>query len=323
MMTWWEGVLLAFGLVGSTLYSGIETGVVSINRLRLHHLVRQKTRGADVLERFLDEPDHLLGTTLVGNNLANVCVSIVSASLAVALFGTAGPWIATLGTTVVLLIFGEYLPKTWFRADPAYRTLPFTRFLAVSGMVFYPLSLGVTRLARLVIPGPAGGGDVAPAFITREELQYLTQESEKSGALSSAERRMMHGVMQLTHKTCADVMRPREAIVRVHPGMPVAEALALARQQQVSRLPIYDEKQEKFTGLVHIMDLLPAEAEAGRVVKEFARPPQYVAGDAPVDLLLTRMRLSRQPMALVRDAQERVVGLVTLEDVLEEIVGQL
>jgi CBS domain containing-hemolysin-like protein len=316
-------ILLLLCLLGSALYSGLETGVVSVNRLRLQHLVRQQRRGADLIQQFLARPDHLLGTTLVGTNLCNVVVSVTAASLLVAWVGTAGYVLSTLLTTVVLLILGEYLPKAWFRGYPAYRVLPFARFLAWSGHIFYPLSMVATHLARLLIPGGAAQREDDPVFMTREEFQYLAAESERAGELSSSEGRMVRGVLQLTRKTCGQLMVPRERMVIAHPETTVAEALDWARRHRVSRLPIYDEEQSKFIGLVHILDLLTAGEVGDRYVKEFARPPQYVQATARADQLLPRMRLSRQPLALVRDEADTVIGLLSLEDILEEIVGRL
>ena len=316
-------VILMIGLIGSALYSGMETGVVSVNRLRLQHLVRRKWRGAAIIQRFLDQPDHLLGTTLVGTNLCNVAVSVTSASLAVHMMGASGLWVASLISTVVLLIFGEYLPKAWFRSYPAYRVTPFARALQWSGFVFYPLSMGVMRLARLLIPGRTSEEERRNPFVTREELQYLAREGEKTGELSTEERRMMHGVLDLTHKACADIMVPRDCMVTVVPDTPAERVLEVARERQVSRLPIFDETTRRFTGFVHIMDVLIANHWKGRVARDYARPPQYVDAGSRAYQLLPRMRLTRQPLALVQDNRKDVIGLVSIEDVLEEIVGKM
>ncbi len=322
-MTSVELVILVAGLLGSALFSGMETGVVSVNRMRLHHLVRTGRRGAATIQRFLDQPDHLLGTTLVGTNLCNVAVSVTTASLAVRWLGGMGLWVASLFSTVILLVFGEYLPKAWFRGYPAYRVIPFARPLQWSGYLFYPLSLAVMRLARILIPGRTGEAERRNPFITREELEFLAREGEKTGALTSDERRMMHGVMGLSHKCCAEIMTPREHMIMVHPDTSADEVLETARRHQVSRLPIYDEQARRFTGLVHIMDVLITNERAGKTARDYARPPQYVAAGSRVDRLVPRMRLTHQPLALVQDENERIVGLITIEDVLEEIVGEM
>lgn len=322
-MSYWELLLFFIALIGSALYSGLETGVVSVNRLRLQHLVRQKKRGATIVQRFVEQPDHLLGTTLAGTNLCNVLISVTSASIAVRWLGANGLWVASLFSTFMLLIFGEYLPKAWFRSFPAYRVLPWAHFLQWSGFVFYPISAAIMQLARLLIPARSEAEESNLRFITREELLHLAQEGEKTGEFTSDERRMMHGVMQLTAKTCTDIMIPRSRMITVKPDTNGSDLLDLARNHHVSRLPMYDPGQQQFTGLVHILDVLLAGNEQERTAREFARPPQYVQADTRIDQLLPRMRLTRQPLALVRDDKEHVIGLVSIEDILEEIVGQL
>jgi putative hemolysin len=316
-------ILLCVALVGSAIYSGIETGVVSVNRLRLQHLVRRQYRHARLLQRFVDQPDLLLGTTLVGNNICNVAISVISAHVAVQVLPETGLWVASVGSTVVLLIFGEYLPKTWFRSYPAYRVLPFAPFLDVSARVFYPLRVGVMQLAQLMVPNRKAAAGQAVPFVTREELAYLTREGEQTGELTTTERRMMQGVLALTHKTCADIMIPLAQMVRVQADTPAAAVLDLARKRSLSRVPVYRAGTDTFTGLVHVLDLLIAPDLGGRVAHDFARPPQFAAVGDRVDRLLPRMQRSRQPLALVQDGEGQVVGLVSIEDILEEIVGEM
>lgn len=321
-MTGFDLILLLIAIVGSALYSGLETGVVSVNRMRLQHLIRQGEKAAERTQRFVEDPDLLLGTTLAGTNLCNVIISVVSAQLAVAWLGGSGLWVASFGATIILLIFGEYLPKAWFRSYPAYRVMPFSWFLTISAWVFSPLSSGIMRLARWIIPGRSDDEAGSP-FITREELAFLAREGEQTGELTSAERRMMHGVLALSLKTSKDVMIPRDQMISVRPGTAVSAVLNLARKHRISRLPIYDESLAKFTGFINIMDLLIGDAPSDAVVRDYARPPQYVRATDRIDRVLPRMRLSRQPLALVHDEQEHVIGLVSVEDIMEEIIGEM
>lgn len=316
-------ILLGVGLVGSALYSGLETGVVSVNRLRLQHLIRIRYRGAARIQRYVKNPDRLLGTTLAGTNICNVMISIISARIAVHLLGGHGLWVASVVTTLTLLVLGEYLPKAWFRSYPAYRVAPFARFLDVSSLVFYPLSAGIMKLARFVIRSPTDDESGRMPFITREELQFLAREGEKTGELTSSERRMLQGVLALTHKTCADVMIPREQMVYCRPHTPAAEVVKLARQREISRFPIYDEGARTFTGFVNTMDLLLVDEWSTKTAQDFARPPQYTVASTRLDQILPRMRLTHQPVVLIQNHQEVVVGMLSIEDIMEEIVGEM
>ncbi len=323
-MTGWDISLLVLALIASAIYSGLETGIISVNPLRLEHVLRQKLPRAKRIARYVNEPDLLLGTTLVGTNLCNVALSVMSAHVAVALLPQGGLWVASLVSTLTLLIFGEYLPKAWFRSNPVYRVMPFATFMHLSSILFYPLRVGVMQIARLLVHGPGDATAPVTPIVTREELSFLASEGEKTGELSAAERRMMQGVLTLSHQTCADIMVPRAQMVIVRPKTPATEILDLARMQSMSRLPIYDEQAKTYTGFVNVMDLLltPDDLES-RTAQDFARPPQYASADSRIDQLLPRMRLSHQPLALIQDEREQVIGLVSVEDILEEIVGEL
>ncbi len=317
-----EWIVLVVALLGSALYSGLETGVVSVNPLRLQHLVRRGMRGARTLTWFCEHPDHLLGTTLTGTNLCNVILSVTSAHIAVRLFGPSGFAVASLVTTLGLLVFGEYMPKAWFRSYPAYRVLPWTPFLKVSGYCFYPVSMAIMRLARILLPVPTNEAELRNPFVTREELAYLTREGEQYGAFTAEETQRLNRVLKLPNKRCVDIMVPRRAMISVRPQTDRAGILERARGHTLSRLPIYDDRQRRFTGFVHIMDVLRATDTAPDHAQGFARPPQYVRTDTRIDQALTRMRLNRQPLALVRDPNDKVVGLLTAKDILEEIIGK-
>ncbi|MBN1269040.1 MAG: DUF21 domain-containing protein [Kiritimatiellae bacterium] len=310
-------------LVAYAFFAGMEIGVISVHRLRLRHLVREEYPGARIIQDFLAHPDRLLGTTLVGTNLCMVAASISAAAWARQLLGPVGPTIAGALMTVIVLTCCEYLPKAWFRGDPAYRTIPFARLLWATGLVLYPLGrifVGIVRHVFPVAPKPA---TAAEPFVTREELMLLTREGEMAGTLTPDERRMIGGVFDLRQRTCGRIMVPRGLMVTVHQDTPAEQILDLARARSVSRLPVYHDEEERFVGIVHVMDMLASEAIAGKTAEHFARPPQFAPADMPVDDLLPRMRMTRQPMALVTDEQSEVVGLVTSEDILEEIVGRL
>jgi len=309
-------------LVGSALFAGLETGVISIHRLRLRHLVRTNTPGARIIERFLNHPDHLLGTTLVGNNLCLVFTSVTTAILALKWFGAWGPWISSIFTSLIILVVGEYLPKAWFQGRPAHRTLPFARFLQIAGWVFLPLSRAAMWIARWLFPAPRDARDPDRPFITKEEIKHLAHEGVSSGELTKDEQVMIHSVLELEQTTCRQIMTPATRMVRVSDEDSSEELLDVARSHHYSRLPVYSEDEQRFIGIVHVLDILRDPDPAGKTARDYMRPPQFVSASLPADELLPRMRLSRQPMALVTDRHSRVVGLVTSEIVLEQILGR-
>ncbi len=318
-----EVLLLIFCLASAAFFAGMETGVISINRLRLRHLVRRNVKGARILENFLAKPDRLFGTTLVGTNLGYVIAAILTAGLGNHWMGPAGSWIMGVGLTLTILVFCEYIPKAWFQSFPAKRTIPFAKTLEVAARLLSPISRLVTGLVRLAIPGPAHDERKSQPFISREELRHLTREGEKSGVLTPEEHRMIHGVFELKAKTCGEIMVARNKIGCVQQDTPVTDLLERARQTEHNRFPVVDPATKAFVGIVHIFDVLADEHSQDKTARDYMRPPQLVSMHTPVDHVLPRMRVTRQPMVLVADDRMEVVGLVTLEDVLEEIVGVL
>ena len=317
-----EFILLVICIIGSAFFSGMETGIISIHHLRLRHLLRRGAPGAETLQTFRDNPDHLLGTTLVGTNICNVVGSVMATSVAVAILGSSGYGVATAAMTFVLLIAGEYLPKAWFQSSPTLRTRPFANTLKIFGYVLYPLSYGVTAIAKILVPARGREEQRDAAFVTREEIRHLTQEGERAGEFTSKERRMIHSVFDLTTKTCGDIMVPRDQWCVVTSDTPAADVLRLAAEKKCSRFPVYQKEDERFVGMVNIEDILVQTAPPGHV-GDYMRPPQFVRIDTPLHRLLARMRSTRQSLALVTDQKSDVLGLVTAEDVLQEIFGKV
>ena len=312
-------LIILLGLLTTAFYAGIETGLISINRLRLRHLVRRKVAGADILQKFLQHPDELLGTTLVGLNIGTTIAAVLATSIGLHLAGAPGEVAADILLTFVILVAGEYIPKAWFQSFPARRCLPFARLLEGSRILLTPLRVPLMGVVKLLTPPPATQKD-AP-FITREELFHLATEGQTSGVLTDQEHRMIHGVFELKMKTCREVMTARDQIIHIAADTPVEQLLDVARAKGVTRLPVRDEQQRTFIGVVNVYDVLYDEQPAGKTVRNYMRPPQLVADHTPVDHVLPRMRVTRQPMVLVVDERMEVIGLVTLADVLDEIIG--
>jgi putative hemolysin len=313
--------LIVLGLVGSAFFSGIETGVFAINRIRLKHLVRKKVRGATTLETFLSEPDHLLGTVLVGNNLCNIILSVATARLGTELAGQSGKWIAYFLTTFCVLVCCEYLPKAWFQGNPAMRALPFARLLKWTGSIFNPISRSLTFLARILVPVRLPKDRAEAGTVTRDEFLHLTRFGVNKGTITLSERRQITAVFALEEQTCADIMIPRMDMIFVRMNSPVEDILKVAQKHKFSRLPVFDERTQTFTGIVYVYDLF-ANTKPDATAKDFLRPPQFLHAKTRADEILPRMRTSHQPLAMVVNEQNDVIGILSLEDVLEEIVGE-
>lgn len=313
--------LLLLCLLGSAFFSGMETGVISLNQIRLRHLLRNRNSNALIISRFLAQPDRLLGTILVGNNIFNISASVMMASLFIVLFGEEGAWYAGPTSTICLLVFGEYLPKSWMAAHPARRTLPLARALRFSARILGPLSKGVTRLAGLFFRVPASAAANFYKPITRDDLVHLTHSGHRSGQLTAVENRMINAVFALRDKRCVDIMVPRKDMAYCLIGTPAEEVMELAHRHGYNRFPVFQPESESFVGIVYIFDLLKREDLAGKTAADFMQAPQFITGESPVDQVIPRMRLTRQPFLMVTDRSSGdVIGMIALNEVLKWIV---
>ena len=317
-----EIFLMLVCLLGSAWFSGIETGLVSINRLRLRHLVRQRDPRARKAERLLDSPERFLGTTLLGTNLCNTSLTVLGAHLATRLLGDSGPAVSFVVLSVTILLFGEYLPKAWFQSHAAPRTLPSIPLLYALSRALRGLTSSLAWLVRVLLPFTKGDPEGDGVRLTREEVRHLfSHESESSRLLSNRKKTLIAGVFSLSGKTCGQLMIPRSRLVSLSLPATTREALRLAEKQHVHRLPVF-AADGSCRGVLHLVDVLAAAPDAiDQSLENLLRTPQFVPAHLPADQVIPRLRLSRQPMLLVRDRNHKVVGVITTEVVLAEIIG--
>ncbi len=315
------GLLLC--MIASAFFAGMETGILSMNRLRLQHLVRRGIPGAATIRHYLTHTDDLLGTTLLGTNLSQVFASVLAASLGHELAGAPGAAVMGALLTLGVLVCCEYIPKSWFQASPV-RTLRFAGLFRLAARILRPLSLAVNAIIHRLLPDAAQTDTTRKMALSREELLHLAGEGLQSGVLTPHETEMIHGVFGLTHHTCRTLMTPRRDIVSVLSSATVPQILETARLHEYNRFPVYDPDKKTFTGILNIFDILSDDTPdlATRTATDYMRPPQLVAQYLPADHLLPRMRVTRQPLFLVTDDRCETIGLITLEDVLREITGE-
>jgi CBS domain containing-hemolysin-like protein len=316
-------ILIGICVAANAFFEGIETGIISINRIRLRHHVEARDRWAVLLDDFLRHPDRLLATTLVGTNLTMIIASVEAASVGHSLLGVWGQVTLGAALTLVVLVFSEYLPKAWFLSQPMERCRPFVELLRLSERLLKPLARTVVWLTDWIVREPLASPSGRYPFITREELDVLAQEGEKHGVLSPRQRIMIRRVFELSAKTAAQLMLPRGKMVTVPAQATAREFLESAGKSGFTRFPIYDEDQRKFVGVVSLFDVLAAPAADGDVkIVRYMRPPLVIRDDTPLIEILPRLRLGRQPICLVGSATGEVVGLLTTQNVIAEIVGK-
>jgi CBS domain containing-hemolysin-like protein len=315
-------VLILFCLCGAAFFSGMETGVISINRLRLMHRARNGSRQASLIGDFLRQPDRLLGTTLVGTNLFCVTISTLMANLAEHLWGAWGQGLAGAVAAVLILICAEFLPKAWFSSRPLERCLPFARLLRAAEWLCKPLAALVTVLTNWASPRDRKGGRTP--FVTREHLQMLTRDSEAGGQISTFERLMIHRVLDLQLKTAADILTPLDRVARVRADATVSVALQAVRGQGHMKIPVFSADDATCVGVLYMQDVLAKALDwESESVASHLQPPFFLDDDVRADDVLPLLRRHRQHIAMVRDREGRVRGIVTIENVLKILVGNL
>jgi putative hemolysin len=317
--------LLGLGLlfILSGFFSGSETALMAIDRLRVKYLVEKKRRGAERLERLLNQPDRLLGAILVGNNLVNIAISVFATTLLVGLYGSRGELLTILILTPLLLIFSEIFPKTFAAGNSERVCFLVLRPIIAFMWLLTPVVWVVTGISRGLIRLVKRDAATRP-IISEDEIRTIISVGEQTGVVAKEKRRMLHGIIELSQTRVRDVMIPRTEVVGIEVHCTFAEALQLVQQAHHSRFPIYEENLDNIVGVIHSKDILnyvdrPDEFS----LRSIARPPYFVPESKKVEALLQSFRRKRVHLAMVIDEYGGVEGIVTLEDIVEEIVGDI
>jgi putative hemolysin len=321
-----ELVVLGLLLLLSGFFSGSETALFAANRLRLRHLKEEGDRAAQVAVDLLAQPGRLLSTILIGNNIVNTAAAVVATATMVRAFGPErGSVYAFAAITVLLILFGEITPKT-FAAHHAERVaLLAARPVQWLSVVLSPLNRLLSFVTNL-FARPLGGRVRPDApLVTEEEIQMIVRMGEEQGVLEQDEREMIHSIFEFGDTVVREVMVPRVDMVAVEAGEPLDAILDIIRTHGHSRIPVYDDTVDQIVGLIHVKDLLRGFRDARLIgtVRDFVRPAYFVPETKRLDELFREMRRKKVHMAIAVDEYGGTAGLVTIEDLMEEIVGPI
>ncbi|MFC3606666.1 HlyC/CorC family transporter [Stutzerimonas tarimensis] len=316
--------LLIILLLCSSFFSSSETGLLSLNRYRLRHQAQEGHRGALRASRLLERPDRLLGTILVGNNFVNILASAIATVLAMQVWGEAGILIATVGLTIALLIFGEITPKTLAAMRPELVAYPFSLPLKLLQTVLYPLVIVLNwisnGLLRMLGFDTSHQGQDS---LSSEELRSVVRES--GGGLPLNRQNMLLGILDLEKVTVDDIMIPRNEVAGIDLDDDIDAILAQLRSTPHTRLPVFTKDINQIQGVVHmrhIARLLSHDELTKEGLLAACREPYFVPENTPLSTQLVNFQKQKRRIAIVVDEYGDVLGIVTLEDILEEIVGE-
>jgi Mg2+/Co2+ transporter CorB len=315
---------LAILLLLSGFFSSAETGLMAINKYRLRHLANSGHRGARLAQRLLRRPDRLIGLILLGNNLVNILAASIATVIGIRLFGANGVWIASLVLTVIVLIFSEVAPKTLAAIHPERIAYPASYVLFVLLKFLTPVVILVNMLANFVLkPFRVHTDAELIEQLNREELRTLVKEG--GGHIPDDHQRMLVNILDLEQATIEDVMIPRQDIVGIDLDDDWDDILTQLTQTVYTRMPVYRETIDQVEGLLHIRTVIAKLAVGGLTfddLKRSVQSPYFIPeGTALTQQLLEFQRRERR-MGLVVDEYGDIQGLVTLDDILEEIVGE-
>ncbi len=318
--------LLAFLILCGAFFGAAETALFAASRLTLRRMRDSGDRRARLAHQLLENPGHLLTTLLAGNTIANVGSSVVATSIALSLLGRrAGEIAAFIGATVLVLILAEIAPKTLAVRYADRFALNVAGTVRAVSVVLTPL-VRLLSLAGTAIVRPFGGAITPHApLVTEDQLRFLVQVGEEEGVIEEEEREMIHSIFEFGDTVVREVMRPRVDIVAVAAKATINEALGLMMESGHSRLPVYEGNVDHIIGVVYVRDLLPAlrQGRLDQPVREVQRPPFFVPDAKKVDELFREMQGRKISMAIVVDEYGGTAGIVTMEDLLEEIVGEI
>lgn len=308
----------------SGFFSGSETGLMAINKYRLRHLANKGHRGAKLAQRLLYTPDRLIGLILLGNNLVNILAASIATIIGIRLFGTNGVWIASLILTVVILIFSEVAPKTVAAIHPERIAFPASFVLYALLKVLYPIVWLVNGLANLVLkPFKVRTNIEMIEHLNQEELRTLVKEGGKR--IPDDHQRMLVNILDLEQATIEDVMIPRQEIVGINLDDDWQDILHELTQTMYTRMPVYRENIDQVEGLLHIRTVIAKLAHGALTfddLKRAVRRPYFIPEGTTLTQQLLEFQRRERRMGLVVDEYGDIQGLVTLDDILEEIVGE-
>ncbi|MDF0751916.1 HlyC/CorC family transporter [Marinobacter sp. 71-i] len=317
-------IILAGLIMLSAFFSSSETGMMSLNRYRLKHMAKTGHKGAKRAQSLLNRTDQLIGVILIGNNFVNIFASAIATVIAIRIWGDAGIAIATVLLTIIILIFAEVTPKTLAALFPEKIAFPASHVLGPLLKILYPVVWAVNLFtgAILKIIG-VSANDAANEHLSREELRTLVNEA---GALIPAKHKdMLVSILDLEKVTVNDIMVPRNEVVGIDLEDDLDTILRQLRSSQHTRLPVFKGDINNIQGVLHLRNaskLLLHDEINKAMLMQLCREPYFIPESTPLNTQLINFQKEKRRFGIVVDEYGEVLGLATLEDILEEIVGE-
>jgi len=316
-----EILLFVICILLSAFFASSEVALISITRAKARTLVNEGKPGSNAVASLKESPEHLLITILIGNTIVNIAAASIATAIAIQIFGDLGVGIATGFVVIILLIFGEIGPKIYAaRASDSFAltVAPVILFLS---RIFTPLIWLVERVS----PKFGIGKESAEPAVTEEEIKEWIDVGKEDGTIEQGEQDMLYSVLEFADTTAREIMTPRVDVILMEDTVTFEEAIRIFNETGFSRIPVYHDQNDNITGILNVKDVFSAMVSRRKdsTIKEIMYDPMFVPETKKIDDLLKELQVHRVQMAIVIDEYSSFVGIVTVEDILEELVGDI
>lgn len=312
-------VLLAL----SAFFSSAETALTTVNRIRMRTLAENGHKKAELVIKIVEDQGKMLSAILIGNNVVNLYASSLATMLATEFFGSRAVGAATGILTLFILVFGEITPKTISTLSSETISLKYAPFIYSLMWVLTPVIFLVNQLSMLVLRAFRVDPNKKPESITEDELRTIVEVSHEEGVIQMEEKKMITNVFDFGDNLAKDIMVPRIDMTFINVEATYDELLEIFREEKYTRFPVYEESTDNVIGIINVKDLLLLEGKENFSIRDFLRQPLYTYEFKKAAELMVEMRKTLNNIVIVLDEYGATAGLITLEDMLEEIVGEI
>ncbi len=318
------GLIILFLLIAlSAFFSSAETAITTLNKVRIKTLSEEGHKSAKILLKILDSPGKLLSTILIGNNIVNISATSLATILAIRIFGSKSVGIITGILTIFILLFGEIIPKTWATIQSEKISLIYCYPIYALIVLFTPVVFIIDKLSHAFLFLLRIDPNKKASYMTERELKTYVDVSHEDGAIEPEEREMILNVFDFGDSLASDIMIPRIHMTIADVESSHKDILKLFKDSMYSRIPIYEGEKDHIIGVVNVKDFFMNTTKTNFQIQEILRTPYYTYETKKTSDLLIEMRANAYNLAIVLNEYGSCIGMITLEDLLEEIVGEI
>ena len=318
-----EIIILIVLLALSAFFSGAEVALISLSKSKVRHMVDNKKPGAVYIKKLRDDTQRMLATILIGNNIVNIAASAIATALAIEIFKNYAVGIATGIMTLLILVFGEITPKSIAAKNnqkiARLVAAPIWYLSIILAPILYILDAFINRLIKLL------GIKSQQTTVTEEEIMSMIKTAEEEGSIKEMEKKMLDSIFEFDDINVGEIATPRTDMVLIESKSSIEDAIKLIIKKKYSRMPVYEKNRDNIVGIVYIKDLMKYMGGRDRKISitNVMKKPYFVPETKKLSSLLKQFQKRKEHMAIVVDEHGSIAGLVTLEDVVEEIVGEI